>query len=285
MNEINLQDETLNINATASYALSMQAGLDGFSYCILDSTRNKFIAIRHIPFSFEDFNSDVFSDKIISIIDTDEYLCCKYKSVRFVFNTTMYTLVPEPIFDKEQMKLFLSFNHELNDSEVLHSNSIRNAEAYIVFSLLYSLVEAVYMRFPNSKLYHSSVPFIESNLNRFKLKGNKAKVIANVNSIYFDIIVLNSSGMQLYNSFYYKNADDLVYYIMYIYDQLKLNPEEADILLSGILTKNSEAYLKLKRFVRNIIFDKLNEQFQYSYIFNDVPSGMFTNIVNLHKCE
>ena len=285
MNEINLQDETLNINATASYALSMQAGLDGFSYCILDSSRNKYIAIRHIPFFFEEFNSEAFSEKIISIIDADEYLCCKYKSVRFVFNTTKYTLVPEPLFDKEQMKLFLSFNHELNDTEALHSNNIHNADAHIIFSLPYPLVEAVYMRFPNSKLYHSSIPFIESNLIRFKFKGNKSKVLAHANSMYFDLIVINSSGMQLYNSFSYKNADDLVYYIMYIYDQLKLNPEEADILLSGILTKNSEAHLKLKRFIRNIIFDKHNDQFQYSYIFNDVPSGMFTNLVNLYKCE
>jgi len=53
MNDIRFLDEALDINKTITYHLSIQAGLDGFSFVIFDPSRNKFIALKHYGFPEE----------------------------------------------------------------------------------------------------------------------------------------------------------------------------------------------------------------------------------------
>lgn len=285
MNDFALTDETLNINSTSSYLLAMQAGTDGFYYNILDAGRNKFIAAKYVEFSFDDEYSDDFHEKIVKIIDSDEFLNCKYKSVKFIYNGHKSTIIPTPLFDKENLKTVYNFNHESHDLETLHFNKLKNIDAYNVFSLPYNLVDTVYMRFANAKLYHQATPLIENGLIRYKTKGTKQRVIVHANHLSFDIIVLNSSGLQLYNNFLYKTPDEFAYFIMYIFDQLKLNPEETELILSGDIHKNSELYKKIKLFVKFHQFEKMSDSYTYSYIFNDIPAGFFVNLINLNRCE
>jgi len=53
MHNISLIDETLDKNLTANYNLSIQVSLDGFSFCIKDLIRNKYIVLKHIDFSLK----------------------------------------------------------------------------------------------------------------------------------------------------------------------------------------------------------------------------------------
>lgn len=285
MNNFSLTDETLNINSTASYLLSMQAGADGFYYCILDPGRNKYIAAKYVSFSFEDVYSDEFHERIVKIIDSDEFLNCRYKSVKFIYNGHKSTIVPSPLFDRENLKSFYNFNHESHDLETLHFNKLKNIDAFNIFSLPYNLVDTVYMRFANAKLYHQATPFIENSLMKYKPKGNKYRVLVNTNHMSFDIVVVNSSSLQLYNNFAYKTPDEYAYFIMYIFEQLKLNPEETELILSGDINKNSDLFKKIKLFVKYTQFEKMSDSYTYSYIFNEVPSGFFVNLINLNRCE
>ena len=43
---LELFDETLDINSTENYELSIQVSPDGLSFCLLDSVRNKFVLFR-----------------------------------------------------------------------------------------------------------------------------------------------------------------------------------------------------------------------------------------------
>lgn len=284
MDHIFLTDETLNINSTSSYQLSMQAGVDGFSYSILDSGRNKYIALKHVPLTFEDMIHESYCKKITDIIDADEYLNCKYKSVRFMINTQQSTLVPETLFDKESLSSFFNFNHTLHEAETLHYNKLKNTDAFCIFALPFHLVETIYMRFANAKLFNQTSVFIDNNLIRYKAKGNKQKVFINISCTFFDIMITNGSHLHLYNNFAFKTNEECVYFIMYIFDQLNISPESTELITSG-LTQNCVLHSKIKKFIKNIVFEKRDNSFLYSYVFNDIASGDFVNLLNLNKCE
>lgn len=284
LKEIALTDETLHINSTGLYYLSMRAGADGFCYCILDSSRNKFIAARCFPFHVEDIYSDEFHEKIIRIINGDEFLNCKYKGVRFVYYSSKSTLVPAPLFDKDNIRLFYNFNHTPHDLETLHFNKLKNIDAFTIFSLPYNIVETIYIRFSNAKLYHQSTPFLD-NVMKQKTKGSKRKVSVYVNSRFFDIAVTGGSSLQLYNNFSYRTSDEFAYFLTHIFDQLQLDPDETELAVSGDITKNSDDFAKIRKFVKNVSLDKLNDTYTYSYIFNDISSGIFSNLINVNKCE
>ena len=68
---LELFDETLDINSTENYELSIQISPDGFSFCLLDIIRNKFVLIRAFePVENKQFNSQ----KLNEILSQDDFL-------------------------------------------------------------------------------------------------------------------------------------------------------------------------------------------------------------------
>ncbi|MFP4019583.1 MAG: DUF3822 family protein, partial [Bacteroidales bacterium] len=47
MRDFSFADETLDLNRSSSYILSIQIYLNGFSFSILDTVRNKYSLLKH----------------------------------------------------------------------------------------------------------------------------------------------------------------------------------------------------------------------------------------------
>ena len=133
MHDLSLLDETLDINITRSYHLSIQIDLNGFSFCILDSTRNKYVALNHYSLKKEE---EAVPEEIREIFGKDEFLNQEYKSVKIIWQSERSTLVPEPLFNKENLNDYFTFNHPKREGEEeIIYNRIRTVEAYVVFTV------------------------------------------------------------------------------------------------------------------------------------------------------
>lgn len=284
MHDIALIDETLDLNLTSTYHLSIQISLDGFSFSILDTIRNKYIVLKHInlkgilhPFSL--------SEELTKYLDEDELLNADFKSVKCIYLSQKSTLVPSPLFKDENLSLYFQFNHQVDKSESLHHYKLKNSDTNIIYAIPECIEQSLKSKYSNIKFYHQGCPLIEDILLNHKNKENTCKVFVNVSQEFFDIATIKGSSLILFNSFHYKNEKDLIYFILNIYEQLKLNPETTEIILSGDINKNNSNYNMVKRFIRHIKFEKLNNSYGYSYTFNDIPSHSFVNLLNLSKCE
>ncbi len=61
-----------------------------------------------------------------------------------------------------------------------------------------------------------------------------------------------------YNSFHYKNKEDLLYYIMLVYKMLNLQTDSYPLILSGMIEKESEIYHLLYQYIRNVYIEECN---------------------------
>ena len=111
------------------------------------------------------------------------------------------------------------------------------------------------------------------------------RIFVNVRNSYLDIIITEERKLLYYNSFNYRSKEDFIYYVIFVLEQLKLNPEEIDLILSGYIDKNSKIFDIIFNYVRNIRFQGLTDSFKYSYIFNDIPSHYYFNLLNVGLCE
>ncbi|VAW25876.1 FIG032012: hypothetical protein, partial [hydrothermal vent metagenome] len=100
---------------------------------------------------------------------------------------------------------------------------------------------------------HASTILIEKLLNVYK---NTEEVIffINVTKTNFDIVVFKNKKLELFNSFHFKTKEDFIYYVLFITEQLNLNPEEFKLVLLGDIEKNSDVYNILYQYIRNITF-------------------------------
>ena len=282
MQDFAFVDETLDINITQSYYLSIQVSLNGLSFCILDPVRNKYIALSH-----QNFENDLVFDDLLNtienIIKKDDLLSRSYKSTKLIWLSNINTLIPDIYFKKENLKKYFEFNQKFDYLDEIHFKKLKYVDAYSVFIVPNQIANIFIKQFPDLNFYNQQIPFIEHAL--FKYHSELKKVFVNVNDEFIDLSITENGKLLLYNNFVCKAESDMIYFIMYVFDQFNLNTENTELILSGFIDKKTSIYSKLKGFISHIRFDKLPEDFSYSYTFNHVPPQSFTNLFNLHLCE
>jgi len=283
MVEFEYLDETLDINATSSYHLSIQAGLDGLSFAILDLPRNKYVALKnYAPTEKPETGNDPLWFK--SVVKSDEFLGKEYRSVALVWVTQHATLVPAPLFKKEHLMEYFTFNLDLSASEEILSNKIKRAEAWSIYPIPSQVIRFFNKLYPALNIFHQSVPFINTLLQVQKNGSSENQVFVHLYGNLFDIAVTFKKNLKLYNSYSYKHVNDLLYFILYTFDQLKIPSEKTSVFLSGKVTRQSSLYENLKRYVKKPVFRKLDTNYTYSYTFGKLPEHAYVNLLNLYPC-
>ncbi|MBN4051586.1 DUF3822 family protein [bacterium AH-315-M05] len=275
---LSILDESFDKKALSYYHLSIQLGLEGFSFCILDTKRNKYIGLGSSRFSkIHDYPN--LCDEIKELIHKNDLLQNKYKSVSASIVHGKSTLIPTALFEKSNEKNYLLFNHSLENDEDIATDKLNNLDSLNLYALPHCVESTLKERFPAVKIYHHSSSLIEGLLIQYKNQNDK-KLIIHFRSGSFDVVALDGKDLTLYNSFNYQTKEDFVYYILFVCEQLKLNPENLKLVLLGEIEKRSDHYSLLYKYIRNISFGERSGSFEYSYLFDEMPKHFYYNLFN-----
>ena len=281
--EFEFLDETIDLNSTSNYHLSIQLGLDGFSFSILNPESKKYIALKNYPNL--NANSEIITlDWIKSILKEDEFLNRNFKSVAVIFVTSNSVLVPDPLFKKENLKDYFDFNLDLPESQSIQNTKIERADSWSLFPVQTDILDILKEKFLNLNVFHQSAPFINNILSNTKNTDESTQANVHLYGKFFDLAVIDKQKLQLYNCFSYRHVNDLLYYILYVFDQLKLPAESTTLQLSGKVTRQSSFFENLRRYVKKVDFAKRDPFYKYSYTFSKVPEHTFSNLLNLYPC-
>ncbi len=284
MRDITIIDDSFDLNVTSSYHLSIIAHTRGFSFAVMDAVRMKFMVFKNNWFG-DALKGDQFYDKIETIIAVDGYLNHNYKKISFCLANPQATLIPEPMFQVSDKDSFRPYLGEISDDDILIERFIPSLDSYILFSLPSRIYNQALNILDGPQFYHQSHPLIENALSGSKAKTGKSVVYVNIFNEFMDAVVIDDGQLKLYNSFPYKTDKDLVFYILYLYDQFKLLSENTRLEIAGLINENSELVSLLKRHIRHIQFQEFNRSFSYSYTFNELSQHHFSNLINLFRCE
>ena len=279
MPEINILEKSIDQQALENSILSIQANLDGFSFCIYDPEKKIFTGFR----SFKTDNvglADRLVDKIEEIQKKDNLLKVPFRETRFIYLSQKSTLIPAAYFDETKLKTYFEFNHTIDELDEIHFNYISPANAYNVFALPTYIASAA--RFPNARFYHQSTPFINSILTNFA--ANKEVVFVNLNHSFFDIAVAGPKGLALYNSFAYQQESDLLYFILYVYNQLGLSLQHTELVLSGANADNARYYNALKSYITFVKYNSPDKKLEFISEFDKLNKYSYLNLFNVVNC-
>ncbi len=282
MAEFAYLDESLDINQTGMYHMSIQVGLSGLSFCILNSVDNKYVALKHYPFIQEDRAG--FTGQLEEVAGRDEFLGRDYKSLAVMPVGYRSTLVPAPLFREKDKELFFSFNHPLEEEETVLSARVKAVDAYALFTLPPEMPEALTRIFPQAKILPQTVPFLEGIVRYLWIKGKEPALFLNIHDDFFDLAVFRGQTPLLINAFRYRQVNDMIYFILYTLKTLEMDPSASPVILQGKITPASSLLNSLKRYVKKISFARRDPSFTYSYTFNMVSEHTFVNLFNVYPC-
>lgn len=281
MKDFSFVDETVDINRTHSYILSIQIDLGGFSFSILDRVRNKSILLNHYNLS-DTLTPDEKAGQIKKIFRENQFLKAPYKKVILLQNTPKSIMVPRSLFQEKYLKSYFKFNHPLGELEEIHYNFIEDVDAYNIFTIPNSISNTILQHFKSAEYFHQAIPQIFHAANY--LHAEKPFVSLYLNDRFIDIGVFDNQKLLLLNSFDIKTKEDALYFLLYTYKQLNLKTTVNELFISGNGSQIAEPLNFFRQYIKKVHREKPPQEIIYSYTFKKPQYYYFTNLFRLNLC-
>jgi hypothetical protein len=147
-----------------------------------------------------------------------------------------------------------------------------------------SLLDNISVNSPSPEFFHLTTGLIESIWGNYKNRIRNDHIFVHLRENNFDLLVFDRKQLRYCNSFLIKAPEDLVYYLVFVMEQLDLNPEESEVTLIGAIDRGSPGYGLLSKYIRNLDFSPRNDSYSYSYVFDDLPGHYYFPLLNLGLC-
>ncbi|MEC7646388.1 MAG: DUF3822 family protein [Bacteroidota bacterium] len=256
----NIQSSSFNIDLCKQYQLLIQLGLKHFSYCIININTNNVEYFKNLP----------INDEIINIINKEEILKSNFASTSVSFANFPCTLVPNEVFEIDTSKEMLEFNTEVYD--IIKSDKLSNIDAHLIYTIPSEINELVHTFFTNAQQKAQQTILID----QFKQFDNeKEHAYLYINQNILTITAFKKNKLIFNNSFDFDTKEDLLYYSLFSFEQLKLNTETVKVKLYGQIIKEDANYQLLYEYIRNIAFGSRPKQLKFSSEFNNLPDHQF----------
>jgi hypothetical protein len=279
MYEKELFDETLDINSTNNYEISIQIGLNGFSFCLLDNLRNRFVMFRDYKLSAKEAG---FIDEIRDIAGKDEFLSREYRRYRIVFNTEQSTKVPAPLYDPAVKNEYFELNHKLRDNYMVSNNKLTEPDAYLLFGVRKDIFDLAINLFPEASISHQVKPLLNSSFRQAR-KNKERYIRVHFDRGFFTMIIIADNELQFFNSFRVRNDSDILYYLLNSFNRFEVNNDQK-VYLSGNISKFDDLYNNLLRYIKTLKFSTPEGDFSMSYIFDEMATHQYCNLFNIVNC-
>jgi len=277
-------DKSFNEQNTRNYVMSITLDINGCTVGIYDQSKSKVLGI--ITHHFEGLKNEVeITGQLEILLNTVSWLTLPFSNVNLVYKNNESTLVPMPLFDKNNAALYLEFNHVFQKDNRIAFDNIKHTDAVNVYGLPKLLVEKVKTTWPNIVIKHSATSLIENLSVLVKNKSDNNTLFIDVSVSSFDLLYFKDNKLHFYNQFSFHTKTDFVYFLLSAIEQLELNPESVNLMLLGKIDKSDEIYEIVYRYVRHIEFVKRNDNYSYSYVLDELKQHEHFVLFNSLQCE
>ncbi len=277
-----LIDESLFAENNLQYDLFLEAGYEQFSICVVEVNGKYTVALEQ--YHFQKVNSTTsLVNRITEIFAADDLFKRKFRKVHCAIINQQSTLVPAPVFEKGKERLLLGLNVSLEEDDLIFSERLKQTDAMNVFSIPLALKSCIQRQFSLVEYHHYSTALLDNILLENK-KSSETSVNINIHISYFEIIITNQKSLLFYNTFHYTSAEDVVYYLLFVFEQFNLNPESIKVKITGELDKNSTIYTLLYKYVRELSFGRKPTSLKYCSKLDTLPKHFFYSLYSLQLC-
>ncbi len=277
-------DKSFKDSHTRSYIMAMQLNLHGLAFFLFNPEKNKFLGLEAYRFDEPKQANDI-PGIFDLILNHHPWFAFPYLDFYFLIQNNYSTLIPDPLFDKQNKNLYLGFNQPFREDHRIVFDQLKNTQTANVYYLANPIAEKVKEFWPNVHIYHYSSALIEGLSVNFKNKMDPNNLFIDCHEDNFDLVYFKENRLFYFNNFNYRTKEDFIYFLLSSIEQLMLNPEEVQLIMMGQMDKASPEYEMIYQYIRHSKFIERNENFHYSYVLDDVMHYKYYTLYNLLQCE
>lgn len=195
-----------------------------------------------------------------------------------------FTLIPSALYRKEYASSYLSLmrGHQPPPNELAHA--YEHKEGFVsVFGIDREVTEFLGEQYPMQPFtyVHQHTTLIQATRAVDRQLNSPANLFLYFEDEYVTVLFRHEHQLRFCNRFGYKNAQDLTYYVLYVLDELGVDPEGVEAFVYGESTPFAESYIALSRFVPALRIGHLPPGLNPSPELEDLPDHRYLGLQGL----
>ena len=182
-------------------------------------------------------------------------------STRWFLSQKKSSLVPLELFEEKSERSILKLSSNITQKEIISSDIWAKQHIVCCYSMTSTLLEWLKFNFAQSEIHHSSRALFNI-YNHYPQHG--AFAYLHVEDENIELLLCNEGRLLLYNMFEYKVNEDLLYYLLFAFEQSRILAPEVHLKISGIPLKDSGLITLLKEYIGEVDMVTLPKAFSCS---------------------
>jgi len=261
--------------------LSIQFSLDGFSFCVFNKNTSTFTALYEYTFKELHHTPQKLISNISSVFETEDILKQKFDSISVVHINDLASVVPKALFDEDKLEDYLKFNTKVFAHDYFVYDKIKSHDMVNVYIPYVNVNNFLLDHFEGFDYKHYSTVLIENLLNIYKY-SLVPHMFVHVMDTHFEVLVIANKKLQLYNTFTYTTREDFIYYVLFVSEQLKMNPEKFELFLLGNVEKDDALYAIAYQYIRNVKLLENRSKYNFNDTFSEIDKRQHFILFNQH---
>lgn len=272
-----IKDDRFDVSQIADCHLLIEVGRDRFRFAVFNTIHNVFQWLEdyHV---ISILNENQALKAIKNIYQNHHFLAANYwKTIRVSIQSNYFTLIPEEIYQSDDALKYLQFasGKILTDTEQIFDYRHSRFGAVNVFGVEKEIYNWFKDMYPAKKITPTPVigTLIEGILNGKKVNGFHLYFEEN----YISMIYFKDNKLFFCNRFFYLTAQDLVYHVLFVMNELGIEHDKP-VIFYGEITSFSDTYELLSRSLTNIIFASNPINLSFSQYFDELPEHRYYSL-------
>ena len=242
-----MQSQEIKINP--SNLLTIKLSSFGATLVLSNAVDNN--VIQYYPYNFDKkIIPEDLSKKLSNLLRESEIDNLNISDVKLIICNKLSSLIPSSLFDEKLSLQYLKFNSKLLKNDFAAHDIIEEIDAVNVYLPYVNVNNYILDKYGSFNFYHYSTLLIKK-----LIKFNKEKescVYVNLQEESFQVLIFKKNKLLYYNNFNFSSNEDILYFLLFVIEQNKIDSNKSKIFLMGKININDEAYLLISKFISNL---------------------------------
>jgi len=245
---------------------------------VFDHAKQRFVSL--FAAKFNDQEVEKLAEVLKEIVKNNSELPTRW------FLSVPKTLLAPAVLYRESMKMELISNQQIiENNESIASYPVKRLDAQLIFAYdeQYDALKREAALSINQFLHIDAAWLDAVFLNHKGLPG--LHLHFNISDGFISLAVFLEGALQFYNTFNTITPEEVLYFVMFVSEQLKVNPLKDPYFYAGFIKKGDETYNLLIKYIKNLKPEDRPAQFSYCMPMLDISGHLFYNALSTPVCE
>jgi len=287
---LNQVDPQFEATQGFNYRLSILLCQDGFSFLVTHADSLKILRLASYKLNYTGIHRDELAGWPVNGIDYFEKLekvdltRLSYQRVDIAIASHKITVAPHNFLENDYAPGIVSTAFPVSPDEEILTEPVFDPGPVIALIIPHYIPEFSTRIFPGASLRSAAAVFVKGVLRKHS-RFITRQVFINIHPGFFEITVIQGLRLVYLNAFRYSSPSDILYYVIFVLEQLGFTPSEEYVTLMGDISENSIIYNQLQMYCKSIRFIEQPEGLEYGQEFEKIIMHNHFILLNIPVCE